>query len=89
VKPYIDKGRRDYPHYGIPVPTICNPGRTAYLCSVQLLTRYNTDWTGYSRERTAITGLSNSCVPVIDADTLDIGLVECIGESIVIENSSQ
>ena len=78
MKPYIDKGRRDYPLNGIPVPTFCNPGRTAYHCSVQLLTRCSTDWTGYSRGRTAITGLSNSCVPVIDADTLDTGVCVCI-----------
>ena len=37
MKPYIDTGRRDYPHIGISVPTFCNPGRTAYHCSVQLL----------------------------------------------------
>ena len=78
MKPYIDKGRRDYPHIGIPVPTFSNPGLPSCHCSVQLLTRCSTDWTGYSRGRTAITGLSNGCVPVTDADTLDTGVCVCI-----------
>ncbi len=47
--------------------------------------------------RTAITGLSNSCVPVIDAGTLDTAVFECNNRSQciskgvlwLIENGSQ
>ena len=46
------------------------------LCPI--VSQYSTDWTLYSTGRTAITGLLNSCVPVIDADDLDTGVCVCI-----------
>ena len=60
------------------MPTICNPGRTPYRCSVQLLASAVLIGQGTGVGKTAITGLSNSCVPVIDAGTLDTGVCVCI-----------
>ena len=78
MKPYIDSGLREYPHIRTLIAVYCNPGRTLYVLCCPIHSSINHAWTGYRQGRTAITGLSNSCVPVIDAGTLDTAVVECI-----------